>query len=402
MNKKFPRDLACLGGLPLFQERRCVGRPNLCSREKMHAALDQMFDRRWLTNDGPILQEFEKTLQDYLGVRNCVAVCNATIGLQMIYRALGVRPSGGNAVMPSFTFVATAHALAWEGGAPCFCDADPETHLLDLNDMERKIDSDTSMLVGVHTWGQPCHVEALEILAKKYKLPLVFDAAHAFSNVSGSRRIGGFGDAEVFSFHATKFLNTFEGGCITTDNDALAQELRSKRNFGFSGYDQVSALGINGKMSEISAAMGLCMLEEVDALLEVNRKNYDCYHDALGSSDAFKLLELDAPQTQNCQYIVGTVASELSDSARDLLVDVLWQENVLARKYFHPGVHRAEPYRTQQPALSLPGTEELCDRVVVLPTGTAVEPVDIEQIADCVQFVLKNADEIGVQLEKRG
>lgn len=399
--KKNISDLAVLGGSPLFEQPVCVGRPNLCSRGKMHAALDEIFDRRWLTNNGPVLQRFEKALQAYLGVRHCVAVCNATIGLQLVYRALGIRRTGGNAVMPSFTFVATAHALAWEGGTPRFCDADSETHLLNPIDMESRIDSGTSMLVGVHTWGQPCHVEALEALAKKKNLPLVFDAAHAFSNASGSKKIGGFGDAEVFSFHATKFLNTFEGGVITTNNDALADELRSMRNFGFSGYDQVSALGTNGKMSEISAAMGLCMLEEIDSLLDVNRRNYSAYHDAFRSSDDFRLLQIDAPETQNCQYIVGTVARELPVFTRDLLVEVLWKENILARKYFHPGVHQAAPYAAQPLNLLLPGTEDLCRRVVVLPTGTAIEPGDIEKIADCVRIVLENADEIKCQLEKQ-
>ncbi len=368
----------------------------------MHAALDQIFDSRWLTNDGPFVRRFEETLQEVLGVRNCVAVCNATIGLQLVYRALGIPRAGGHAVMPSFTFVATAHALAWEGGVPRFCDVDSATHLLAIDNMEAKIDSDTAMLVGVHTWGQPCHVEALEALAEKHNLPLVFDAAHAFSNRSGSRRIGGFGDAEVFSFHATKFMNTFEGGVITTNNDALAQELRFMRNFGFAGYDQVEALGTNGKMSEISAAMGVFMLEESDSLLDVNRQNYASYCDALGCSEAFNLLQLDTPEIQNCQSVVGSVSSDLPDFTRDLLVDVLWKENILARKYFYPGVHRAEPYVTQQPSLSLPRTEDLCRRVLVLPTGTAVEPSDVEKISECVQFVLENADEIKGQLEKQG
>lgn len=397
--KKTIQNLACFGGEPLFGEALCVGRPNLCSREKMHAALDQIFDSRWLTNDGPMLRHFEEELQDYLGVKHCVAVCNATMGLQMVYRALGFPRSGKKAIMPSFTFVATAHALTWEGGVPCFCDIDPSTQLLSPADMESKVDSDTSMLVGVHTWGQPCHVEALEVLAKKKGIPLVFDAAHAFSSASGSRKIGGFGDAEVFSFHATKFLNTFEGGAITTHNDALAEELRSMRNFGFSGYDQVSSLGTNGKMSEISAAMGLCMLEEIAPLLEVNRRNYNAYREAFGSYEGLQLLQIDSPEMSNCQYVVGSVSNELPAFARDLLVDVLWKENILARKYFHPGVHRAAPYNTQQPAPSLPGTEDLCRRVIVFPTGTAVELEDIEKIADCVRFVLENLDEIRCQTQ---
>jgi dTDP-4-amino-4,6-dideoxygalactose transaminase len=245
-------------------------------------------------------------------------------------------------------------------------------------------------------------VDALEALARQHNLPLVFDAAHAFSNHLGARRIGGFGDAEVFSFHATKFLNTFEGGVITTNDDSLAQELRSMRNFGFSGYDQVSALGTNGKMSEISAAMGLCMLDEIDVLLDINRCNYEAYHKVLDQNEYLELLRLDDPEAQNCQYVVGSVSAELPAFSRDLLVDVLWKENALVRKYFHPGVHRAEPYGSQQPDRSLPETDDLCNRVLVLPTGTAVSREDIEKLADCVQFVLENTDEIKTRLEQHG
>lgn len=399
--KKQLSDLACFGGKPLFAEKFYVGRPNLCAREKLHAALDGIFDNRWLTNDGPYLRRFEEKLQEYLGVRHVVAVCNATIGLQMVYRALGrARADRKKALMPAFTFIATAHAWEWEGGQPVFCDVDPERHLLSPADVAARLDSDTGLLVAVHTWGQPCRIEQLEALAKARNIPLVFDSAHAFSNFHGSRRIGGFGDAEVFSFHATKFFNTFEGGAITTNNDALAAELRYMRNFGFSGYDQVSHLGTNGKMQEISAAMGLCLLEEVDRLLETNRRNYQCYLDAFRACPGLSILQLERPDQLNCQYIVGTLAANLPAGTRDLLVDVLWAENLIARKYFHPGCHRAAPYAARTPAPVLPVTEELCRRVLVFPTGTAVQPENIQQIAECVRFLLEHADDIQRRREK--
>ena len=399
--KKQLSDLACFGGSPLFAEKFYVGRPNLCAREKLHAALDGIFDNRWLTNDGPYLRRFEEKLQEYLGVRHVVAVCNATIGLQMVYRALGrARSDRKKAVMPSFTFIATAHAWEWEGGQPVFCDVDPERHLLSPADVAARLDPGVGLLVAVHTWGQPCRIEQLETLARARHVPLVFDSAHAFSNFHGSRRIGGFGDAEVFSFHATKFFNTFEGGAITTNNEALAAELRYMRNFGFSGYDQVSHLGTNGKMQEISAAMGLCLLEEVDRLLETNRRNYQCYRDAFRACPGLSILQLERPDQLNCQYIVGTLGAHLPAGTRDLLVDVLWAENLIARKYFHPGCHRAAPYAARTPAPVLPVTEDLCRRVLVFPTGTAVQPENIQQIADCVRFLLEHADDIQRRREK--
>lgn len=400
--KKQPSDLACLGGTPLFDDKLYVGRPNLCSREKLHAALDDIFDNRWLTNDGPFLRRFEETLQRDLGVRHCVAVCNATIGLQMVYRALRpADPRRNKALMPAFTFIATAHAWEWERGQPVFCDVDPERHLLDPADVEAHLDADAALLVGVHTWGQPCQIQALEALSRDRGIPLVFDSAHAFSNSFNGRRIGGFGHAEVFSFHATKFFNTFEGGAITTNDDALAEELRHMRNFGFSGYDCVSRLGTNGKMQEISAAMGLCLLDELQDVLDINRRNFLAYRDAFSSCLGLSLLEPAGWETSNCQYIVATLAADSPPFLRDLLVDALWAENILARRYFHPGCHRSEPYASRSPAPHLPATDDLCRRVVVFPTGTAVDPAQIHSIADCVRFVLDHAHDIRSRYEPR-
>ena len=393
--KKQPNDLACLGGQPLFAEKLYVGRPNLCDRAKLHAALDQIFDNRWLTNDGPFLRRFEERLQTFLGVRHVVAVCNATIGLQMVYRALGrADPARRKALMPAFTFIATAHAWEWEGGTPVFCDVDPDRHLLAPADVAARLDGETGLIVGVHTWGQPCRIEELEALARARKVPLVFDSAHAFSNFHGSRRIGGFGDAEVFSFHATKFFNTFEGGAIATNDGALDAELRHMRNFGFAGYDQVARLGTNGKMQEISAAMGLCLLDELDGLLEINRRNYRAYREAFAGLPGISLLALDQPDTLNCQYVVGELSPGLPPFARDLLVDVLWAENVIARKYFHPGCHRSAPYAARGPVPTLPVTDDLCRRVVVFPTGTAVQPDQIRRLADCVRLILHNLEDL--------
>ena len=386
----------------MFADKLYVGRPNLCAREKLHAALDQIFDNRWLTNDGPFLRRFEEKLQAYLGVRHVVAVCNATIGLQMVYRALGrADPARRKALMPAFTFIATAHAWEWEGGTPVFCDVDPDRHLLAPAEVAARPDGETGLIVGVHTWGQPCRIDELEALARARKVPLVFDSAHAFSNFHGSRRIGGFGDAEVFSFHATKFFNTFEGGAIATNDGALDAELRHMRNFGFAGYDQVARLGTNGKMQEISAAMGLCLLDEIDGLLETNRRNYRAYREAFAGLPGISLLALDQPDTLNCQYIVGELAPELPAFARDLLVDVLWAENVIARKYFYPGCHRSAPYAARAPIPALPVTDDLCRRVVVFPTGAAVSSDSIRQIAETVRFVLEHADDVQRQRKSR-
>src|SRR4051812_43433274 len=249
-----------------------------------------MLDRRWLTNDGPFVQEFEKKICEFIGVRHCVAMCNATIALEIAARALELK---GEVIVPSFTFIATAHALSWQEITPVFCDINPVTHNLDPIKVEQMITPRTSGIIGVHTWGRSCDVDALAEVARRHKVKLMFDAAHAFGCSYKGRLLGAFGEAEVYSFHATKFLNTFEGGAVVTNNDELAKKMRLMKNFGFAGYDNVIHPGTNGKMCEVSAAMGLTGLESFDTFVETNRANYDEYRRALSNISGVSLMAYD-------------------------------------------------------------------------------------------------------------
>ena len=252
--KTEPKMLAVLGGTPAFAEPLHVGRPNIGDRQRLLTRIEDMLDRRWFTNNGPYVQAFERQIAEYVGVKHCVAMCNATIALEIAIRAAGLR---GEVIVPSFTFIATAHALQWQEITPVFCDVAPGSHHLDPTQVERLITPRTTGIIGVHVWGVPCDIEALTEISQRRGLSLMFDAAHAFSCSYKGRLIGGFGDAEVFSFHATKFLNAFEGGVVTTNNDHLAERMRFMRNFGFAGIDDVDYVGTNGKMTEVCAAMGL-------------------------------------------------------------------------------------------------------------------------------------------------
>ena len=233
----------------------------------------------------------------------------------------------------------------------------------------------TSGIIGVHTWGRPCDIDALEAIARRRNLQLLFDAAHAFGCSYRGKAIGGFGRCEVFSFHATKFFNTFEGGAVVTNDDALAAKMRLMRNFGFSGNDNVIYIGTNGKMTEVCAAMGLTSLESVAEFMAVNRRNHLAYSRGLSGIPGVSLMPYDETETANWQYIVLEVEEGRTGLTRDELVEVLTAENVLARRYFFPGCHRMEPYRSYFPhaALVLPETEKLCRRVMVLPNGTSVK-----------------------------
>jgi dTDP-4-amino-4,6-dideoxygalactose transaminase len=301
------------------------------------------------------------------------------MGLLLAARAAGL---AGEVIVPSFTFVGTVHALHWLGITPVFCDVDPRTHNIDPEQVEELVTPATTGIMGVHLWGRPCDVEALEEIARRRKLKLLFDAAHAFACTHGGTMIGGFGDAEVYSFHATKFLNSFEGGAIATNDDELAEAARLMRNFGFVGYDEVVSDGINGRMNEVCAAMGLTSLESLDEFVSVNRRNYGVYAEELATLPGLRLIEYDGAERNNYQYVVVELDADLAGVTRDDLVERLWAEGVLARRYFHPGCHRMEPYRSLYPDAGrhLPETEQLTGRVLCLPTGTAVTPKDVRWI----------------------
>ncbi len=372
-------ELALFGGAPAFADKLHVGRPNVGDRAFFMQRVEQILDSRWFTNNGSCVQELEARLAEYLNVKHCIAVCNATVGLETAIRAVGY---SGEVIVPSMTFVATAHALQWQQITPVFCDVDPRTHLIDPQCIESRITPRTSGILAVHLWGRACPVEALEEIASRNGLKLMFDAAHAFGCSYRGRKIGGFGAAEVFSFHATKFFNSFEGGAITTNDDDLAAKIRLMTNFGFAGYDNVVYIGTNGKMHEVSAAMGLASLRAVDTFIATNRDNYACYERHLKGIPGLRLLGFDDAETNNWQYVVALYDAPSAGISRDALVDLLWAENVIARRYFYPGCHRMEPYRTLYPGagMHLPHTERVVGELLILPTGTAVGAAEIERI----------------------
>ncbi len=393
-------ELAILGGTPAFATPLHVGTPNVGDRARLMARIEDALDRRWLTNDGPYVKEFEARVASKLQVKNCVAVANATVGLELAIRALGMT---GEVIAPSFTFVATVHALQWNGVRVVFADIDPATHNLDPSHVAARITPQTTGIVATHVWGRPCAIAPLQELADRQGLKLLFDAAHAFGCSAEAQPIGGFGHAEVFSFHATKFVNCAEGGAITTNDDELATQLRFMRNFGFAGYDRVERLGTNGKMSELSAAMGLTSLEAMDEFIATNRQNYDHYRQRLAAIRGISLVSYDAQSAQNYQYVVAMVDAHAFGLTRDELVTAMHAERVLARRYFFPGCHVHEPYRTLCPdaGKTLPHTQALCERTLLLPTGTAIQPGDIDRIGDLLERLSTQAAEVRSALSAR-
>lgn len=278
------QDLALFGGAPAFLEDRRVGRPNQGDRRRFLERMNRVLDNEWLSNMGPLMHEFEARVAELAGVRHCVSLCNATVALQMLVGdvATGGVP-GDEVIIPALTFPATAHAVQWRGLRPVVCDVDPVTGLIDPDRVEALITPRTRAIIGVHLWGQACDVRRLEKIAETNRLRLYFDAAPALGCTHGDTPIGGFGDAEVFSFHATKIVNSFEGGAIVTDDDALAERMRAIRNFGFGPDGRVEEVGTNGKLSEAAAAMGVTSLDALEDTVAHNHANYEAYRAALAA-----------------------------------------------------------------------------------------------------------------------
>ena len=390
-------DVALLGAKPAFAEMLLVGRPNMPDRAAFMGRIDRMFDSGRLTNRGPMLLEFEERVARIAGTRHCIATCNATVGLELAISALGM---AGDVIVPSYTFVATVHALWRQGLRPVFCDINPKTHCLDPDSVEAAITSRTTGILAVHMWGNTCATHALEDIAQRHGLKLLFDAAHAFGCGTKKRAVGGYGDAEVFSFHATKCVHALEGGAIVTDDSDLAGRLRLMVNFGFSDEDTVKHLGTNGKMSEASAAMGLTSLEAMDAIIAHNRRNYAAYASGLQAIPGISLMSRRMNQQHNYHYIVTEIDAATAGLTRDELVAALRLENVVARRYFYPGCHRMQPYTGlfPQAGRTLPVTEEIARRVMVLPTGMQVSEAEVERLTSRIAAIVRQAPAVRAAL----
>ncbi|MEW7988200.1 MAG: aminotransferase class I/II-fold pyridoxal phosphate-dependent enzyme [Candidatus Thiodiazotropha sp.] len=381
-------DLAINGAEPAFSDPLHVGRPSVGDRDLFLRYTHEILDRKWFTNNGPVVQELERHIADYHNVNHCVAMCNGTVALEIAIRALQL---GGEVIIPSYTFIATAHALHWQAIKPVFADIDPSTHNLDPAAVRRMISPRTTGIIAVHLWGRTAPVAELQAIADEYNLNLIFDAAHAFGCTHGGVKVGNFGCCEVMSFHSTKLFHTFEGGAILTNEAQLAETARLMRNFGFSGFDNVILPGTNGKMTELSAAMGLANLQTIDRSIEHNLHIYQTYHEALADISSIKLLEYDDNESNNYQYIVVQISKD-SQVSRDQMFTALQAENVLARRYFWPGCHRMKPYRELNPDAGklLTCSEAISDSIIVLPTGMSVDHAAVETIASLIQVMVEH------------
>lgn len=373
-----------------FDEPIYVTRPVLPSLESFHARLAEIWSARWLTNAGEQHERLGRALRSYLDVPEVSLFNNGTNALLVALRALGIR---GEVITTPFTFPATPHAITWSGATPVFCDIDPVRMTLDPARVEALITPKTTAILAVHVYGIPCDVAALQAIADRHGLKLVYDAAHAFGTRLDGVGIGNFGDASMFSFHATKLFHSAEGGALTCGSGALRETFDHLKNFGILNQEEVGEAGINGKMNELQAALGLAVLECVPDELCQRRAIIARYREGLEGIPGLTLVSEPAGVESSSQYFVVRIEQETFGCSRDLVYDRLKPYNVFARKYFHPLCSAYACYRdlpSSAPGL-LPVATQVVQEVLCLPLyGTLPLPA-VDAICDMIRKIQEQA-----------
>lgn len=394
--------LAILGSPPAFDAPLPVGQLYFPEWDEYVEAMRGIFERQYYTNQGPLVRQLEAELQERLGVRHVICVANATIGLLMAADALHLK---GRVITPAFTFIATAQSLTWAGAEPLFCDVDAQSHQLDPVRVEQALEEDrhVSAVLAVNLWGDVADRARLQRLCDERGIPLYFDSAHAFGCEVDGRPVGAGGALEVFSFHATKVLSATEGGCVCTDDDILAARLRNIRSSYGAGQPTHVSRTANGRMSEAQAAVALLSLKNLSAIIARNATLFDIYRQGFDGIPGLRLLEPSGVSATNYQYVVCEVDPQAFGLGRDELHAVLQAENVMARRYFQPGIHRCPPY-LGRPELQreLPVTERLCERVLQFPIGRLLDANGAQRVVDVVRLAHGHASQVSAALRGRG
>lgn len=352
-----------------------VTRPTLPPLDEYVELLRDIWERQWLTNGGHFHEELELALARYLGVPYVSLFCNGTVALRVGLEALGI---AGDVITTPYSFPATAHVLHWSRCTPVFCDVDPATGNLDPGLVEALITPRTTAILPVHVYGTPCDIAGLQDVATKHGLKLLYDAAHAFGVTAGGASILNAGDLAMLSFHATKVFNTAEGGALVTADPKLKQRIDLLKNFGFVDEVTVVEPGINGKMSELQAALGLAQLRHVDEALSRRREIASRYRRELAGVKGLRLLPEPEGVRGNCGYFSIFVDEAAYPMSRDALHQSLTHEGYLVRRYFYPLISEFEMYRHLPSAANLPAATRLSRQVICLPIypGLGREEVD--------------------------
>jgi len=372
-----------------LNERFPFMRPTLPDLNDVISEYQSTYEKGLLTNSG-LVARLEAAVAERLGVKHCVAVSSCTSGLMMVMRALGLT---GEVIVPSFTFFATGHAILWNGLTPVFANSQLDTWNVSPDDIERQITDKTSAIVAVHLYGNPCDIAALESLAHRYRLKLIFDAAHAFGSAYRGKPIGSFGDAEVFSLSPTKLLVAGEGGLVTTGDAKLAAAVRAMRNYGDTGAYNPEWLGLNARMPEFNAALALRGLPLVDAKVQRRNSIAQMYTQMLSSLPGVRFQNTHAHDTSTYKDYSIHIVPEIVGITRDALANALLNQNIETKKYFHPPLHQQSLYsKFHDPARNdLSQTEFLADGILSLPIYESLPDETVAAVAETLKRIVHAA-----------
>ena len=355
-----------------------VTRSSMPSYEEYCEAIKPIFESKWLTNMGPLHNEFADKVGVYLGVDNVSLFTNGHLALCIAIRALGLT---GEVITTPFTFASTTHAIVDCGLTPVFCDVNPVTYTIDADKIESLITDKTSAIMPVHVYGNVCDVDKIDAIAKKHDLKVIYDAAHVFGVKIGERGIGSFGDVSMFSFHATKVFNTIEGGCLTYGDKVLENRISSLRNFGITSPESVDMLGANAKMNEFQAAMGLCNLKNIDKCIKSRKEAEEVYRARLGNIEGIRLCPVQNGVTQNHAYF--PVVFEGYKYNRDEIAQKLAENDIFARKYFYPITNEFSCYKGKYRG-ETPIAKHISENVLTLPIYEGLTKEEVNKICDII------------------
>lgn len=358
-----------------------VTRSSMPSLDEYIEEIKDLWDSHWLTNMGEKHQQLEKQLKEYLKVKNVSLTTNGHLALELGIQAMKLK---GEVITTPFTFASTTQAIVRNGLTPVFCDINPDDYTIDVTKIESLITDKTSAIMPVHVYGNICNIEEIERIANKYNLKVIYDAAHTFGVKYKGRGIGSFGDASMFSFHATKVFNTIEGGCMCFQDITYGNELTKLKNFGINSETVVDVVGSNAKMNEFQAAMGLCNLRHVDEEIQKRKKVVERYRKNLKEVEGIKLSPIQEHVESNYAYFPIVVDEKIFGISRDEICDRLKEHNIFSRKYFYPLTNSFDCFHDKYDVYKTPVALHISKRVLTLPLYADLSLDEVDRICSII------------------
>ena len=364
-----------------MENRILVTRSSMPTYQEYCEEVKCLWDSRWLTNMGAKHNELEEKLCDYLLCKNVSLFTNGHLALEAVIASMNLT---GEVITTPFTFASTTQAIVRNGLTPVFCDINENDYTIDAEKIEDLITDKTSAIIPVHVYGNVCNVEKIEKIAKKHNLKVIYDAAHTFGVKVGDKGVGSFGDASMFSFHATKVFNTIEGGCVTYSDDDLTKKLQIQKNFGMEDSENYTEIAGNSKMNEFQAAMGLCNLRHVDKEIEKRKKAVERYIERLSNIDGITPWKEQEGVTHNYAYFPVMFDEKVFGASRDDVAKKLSENGIFARKYFYPLTNEFACYKGKFEIQSTPVAKKAASEVLTLPLYADLTEEDVDLICDVI------------------